>query len=101
MALVALQITKVQRDVCFIFSPWELTLNCLLQPFKPKLHMTDADFLSITLNGKLCDGEGGLGLQEFERVMREQVCPPIKIVMFYCKLRRSRVSVDFEERICS
>ena len=38
--------------------------------------MTDADFLSITLNGKLCDGEGGLGLQEFERVMREQVCLP-------------------------
>jgi hypothetical protein len=35
--------------------------------------MTDADFLSITLNGKLCDGEGGMGLLEFERVMREQV----------------------------
>ena len=41
--------------------------------------MTDADFLSITLNGKLCDGEGGLGLQEFERVMREQVSSPTDI----------------------
>jgi hypothetical protein len=43
------------------------------QPFQPKLHMTDADFLSITLNGKLCDNEGGLGEREFELVMREQV----------------------------
>ncbi len=46
------------------------------QPFEPKLHMTDADFQTITLNGKLCDGEGGLGLEEFERVMREQVSLP-------------------------
>jgi hypothetical protein len=38
--------------------------------------MTDADFHSITLNGKLCDGEGGLGLKEFEQVMREQVSLP-------------------------
>ncbi len=45
-----------------------------LQPFKPKLHMTDADFLSITRNGELCDGDGGLGKREFELVMREQVC---------------------------
>ena len=46
------------------------------QPFQPKLHMTDADFHSITLNGKLCDEEGGLGWKEFELVMREQVCLP-------------------------
>jgi hypothetical protein len=46
------------------------------QPFQPKLHMTDADFHSITLNGKLCDGEGGMGLREFEKVMREQVLRP-------------------------
>ena len=36
--------------------------------------MTDADFLSITRNGRLCDGDGGLGAHEFELVMREQVC---------------------------
>jgi hypothetical protein len=35
--------------------------------------MTDADYLSITLNGKLCATEGGLGEREFELVMREQV----------------------------
>ncbi len=35
--------------------------------------MTDADFLSITRNGRLCDEEGGLGEKEFELVMREQV----------------------------
>ncbi len=46
-----------------------------MQPFRPKLHMTDADFLSITRNGRLCDGEGGLGRREFELVMREQVPP--------------------------
>ncbi len=38
--------------------------------------MTDADFHSITLSGRLCDGEGGLGLREFERVMREQAGRP-------------------------
>ena len=38
--------------------------------------MTDADFLSITHNLKLCDHEGGLGEREFELVMREQVRPP-------------------------
>ena len=37
--------------------------------------MTDADFLSITRNGRLCDDEGGLGEREFELVMREQVRP--------------------------
>jgi hypothetical protein len=42
-------------------------------PFQPKLHMTDADFLSITRNGELCDEDGGLGAREFELVMREQV----------------------------
>jgi hypothetical protein len=45
------------------------------QPLQPKLHITDADFLSITRNGKLCDEEGGLGEREFELVMREQVAP--------------------------
>ena len=35
--------------------------------------MTDADFVSITRNGQLCDEEGGLGPQEFDQVMREQV----------------------------
>jgi hypothetical protein len=56
------------------------------QPFKPKLHMTDADFLSITRNGKLCDGEGGLGEQEFERVMREQVQRPNTVSPRYSRV---------------
>jgi hypothetical protein len=43
------------------------------QPFEPKLHITDEDFKSITHNGLLCDAEGGLGLKEFELVMRDQV----------------------------
>jgi hypothetical protein len=38
--------------------------------------MTDADFLSITHGGRLCDGEGGLGEHAFELVMREQVARP-------------------------
>jgi hypothetical protein len=41
--------------------------------------MTDADFLSITHNGKLCDDEGGLGEHAFELVMREQVARPSAI----------------------
>ncbi len=43
------------------------------QPFEPKLHITDEDFIGITHNGLLCDAEGGLGLREFELVMRDQV----------------------------
>ncbi len=35
--------------------------------------MTEADFHSITRNGELCDGDGGLGPREFELVMRKQV----------------------------
>jgi hypothetical protein len=52
--------------------------SLVLQPFQPKLHMTEEDFLSITHNGQLCDSEGGLGLKEFDHVMRDQVpvCPP-------------------------
>ena len=46
------------------------------QPFQPKLHMTDADFLSITHSGRLCDDEGGLGEHAFELIMREQVARP-------------------------
>jgi hypothetical protein len=42
------------------------------QPFQPKLHMTDADFRSITRNGQLCDKAGGIGASEFDLVMREQ-----------------------------
>ena len=51
------------------------------QPFQPKLHMTDADFLSITRNGRLCDEEGGLGEREFELVMREQVSPGLQVLI--------------------
>ncbi len=38
--------------------------------------MTDADFLSITHSGRLCDDEGGLGEHAFELIMREQVARP-------------------------
>ncbi len=34
--------------------------------------MTEADFHSITRSGALCDAEGGLGVREFELVMRDQ-----------------------------
>ncbi len=40
--------------------------------------MTDADFLSITHGGRLCDGEGGLGEHAFELIMREQVARLIR-----------------------
>jgi hypothetical protein len=35
--------------------------------------MTDADFDSITLNGRMCAANGTLGYREFELVLREQV----------------------------
>ena len=87
--------TNNRRDLCVQRAPKSLhniVLRCLkflhicvritdahtslvLQPFQPKLHLTDEDFLSITHNGQLCDAEGGLGLKEFELVMRDQVPP--------------------------
>ena len=33
----------------------------LLQDFKPRIHVTDSDFASITENGALCDESGQLG----------------------------------------
>jgi hypothetical protein len=36
------------------------------QEFKPRIHVSPADFLIITENGALCDVRGQLGLAEFE-----------------------------------
>jgi hypothetical protein len=41
------------------------------QDFKPRIHMTDSDFQSITSG--LCGPDGTLGPLEFEAVMRRQI----------------------------
>ena len=52
----------------------DLIDNFFVQSFQPKLHMTESDFETFTHNGSLCDDEGGLGLQNFEDLMRNEVC---------------------------
>jgi hypothetical protein len=41
------------------------------QDFKPRIHLTDSDFQSITAG--LCTPDGQLGPLEFEAVMRRQI----------------------------
>ena len=36
--------------------------------------MSESDFFSITQDGTLCDGDGGIGLNEFLELMLGQVC---------------------------
>ncbi len=45
----------------------------LAQDFRPRIHLTESDFASITANGALCGPDGQLGAVEFENVMRKQV----------------------------
>mmetsp|Transcript_52972 Transcript_52972/g.139581 ORF Transcript_52972/g.139581 Transcript_52972/m.139581 type:complete len:651 (-) Transcript_52972:1867-3819(-) len=41
--------------------------------FKPRIYVSDSDFVGITKDGALCNQQGLLGPDEFERVMREQI----------------------------
>ena len=43
------------------------------QDFNPRIHITDSDFASITLDGSLCDSRGQLGPDGFAEVIRRQV----------------------------
>ena len=45
----------------------------VLQDFRPRIHITNSDFASITQNGALCDVNGHLGPDEFADVIRRQV----------------------------
>ena len=60
-----------------------------MQDFHPRIHMTDSDFASITLDGKLCDAKGQLGPREFEEVMRRQV--PVIISRQYLKNIKGKI----------
>jgi hypothetical protein len=44
-----------------------------MQDFRPRIHLTESDFNSITANGTYCDASGQLGAPEFDTVMRKQV----------------------------
>ena len=46
----------------------------VLQALRPRIHVTESDFASITHGGALCR-DGALGPAEFEAVIREQVPP--------------------------
>jgi hypothetical protein len=43
------------------------------QNFRPWIHVTPADFDSLTRNRTLCEADGTLTPQRFESMMREQV----------------------------
>ena len=52
---------------------FSLALNCLLQDFRPRIHLTESDFMVFTDNGVLCDDKGMMGPHEFEVAMRKQI----------------------------
>ncbi len=43
------------------------------QNFRPWIHVTPADFDSLTRNRALCEADGTLSPESFESMMREQV----------------------------
>jgi hypothetical protein len=43
------------------------------QDFKPRIYFSDSDFATITLDGKLCNSDGKLGLEQFETVFRRML----------------------------
>ena len=51
-----------------------VTLYCSSeQDFKPPIHMSDSDFVSLTANTTRCDANGCIGLEAFDRIMRQQL----------------------------
>ncbi len=40
------------------------------QDFKPRIHISESDFATITLDGKLCNSDGNLEAAQFETVFR-------------------------------
>lgn len=40
------------------------------QDFKPRIHISESDFATITMDGKLCNSSGKLGAEQFETVFR-------------------------------
>jgi hypothetical protein len=41
---------------------------CKRQDFRPRIHLTDSDYSSITADGTLCGDDGTLSASEFEAV---------------------------------
>ncbi len=45
----------------------------ILQDFKPRIHVSESDFATITLEGELCNSSGKLGRDHFEAVFRRML----------------------------
>jgi hypothetical protein len=43
------------------------------QDFKPPIHMSESDFVSLTANRTICDAHGCIGFEDFDRIMRQQL----------------------------
>jgi hypothetical protein len=64
------------------------------------IHMSEADFQTITQNMSLCDEHGEIGVQEFEKVMRSQLklCIQTRLTDF----TENRTDIDLEfNNICT
>ena len=45
----------------------------MFQNFTPRIHLSEADFANMTMNGALCNHDGELDLKAFELMIREQI----------------------------
>jgi hypothetical protein len=63
------------------------------QDFKPRIHLTDSDFQSITKG--LCKTDGELGPVEFEAVMRRQIKQVIQAKLALVGGLRSAEDLEF------
>jgi hypothetical protein len=43
------------------------------QDFRPRIHVSESDFATITMDGKLCNSDGRLGKSQFEAVFRRML----------------------------
>jgi hypothetical protein len=43
------------------------------QDFSPRIHVSESDFATMTLDGKLCNSFGTLGAEQFEAVFRRML----------------------------
>mmetsp|Transcript_39664 Transcript_39664/g.105647 ORF Transcript_39664/g.105647 Transcript_39664/m.105647 type:complete len:93 (+) Transcript_39664:1600-1878(+) len=41
--------------------------------FTPRIFVSDSDFVAMTRDGALCNTNGRIGMEQFEKIMREQL----------------------------
>ncbi len=67
-----------------------LSYSMICQEFKPRIHVSESDFATITLNGQLCDADGCLGPRSF--ILFCPLCPS-KCMLLWLSTSHTHVSL--------